>query len=79
MTHFLPYDYPTRDRGREQRTLCGVWAVPWRDHRADPDCPVCVRLIAEDDANVAATTGEPVEQFESPDHEAAARRAGVLR
>jgi hypothetical protein len=55
LTHYVPFDAPTTARGT-QLAICNQYVDPAREHAAEPACSTCRRLIAEDEAALAALT-----------------------
>jgi hypothetical protein len=49
----VPYNAPTRSNGW-QLSICERFVDPATEHAAEPTCQTCRRLIAEDDAALAA-------------------------
>jgi hypothetical protein len=56
-THYVPYNAPTRRNGTQQ-AICEAFVDPATEHAAEPTCQTCRRLIAEDDAALAALMAE---------------------
>lgn len=85
MSCSIPYDNPTRDRGRLQLSLCGHWVDPYHQPSA-VTCPECCAILADDERELRSLKAIPVgpepvlaEPFESFSHARAARRAGVSK